>query len=246
MKPSPTNAPPDRSEFRRNDLWVAGMVLFALFLGYGVRNQVYNASKFADLGDGAPRLAYPASWIARNSQQSTFAAVDPGSASTFDAEVTVNVRPQREGETLELARADRAIKQAAALPGYRELDSQAMSVYRNTPAVVTTYAYIADPTLDAGAIGLPVVVQAQDIVYAKDGRIVVTTVAADAMEWDSEQRDFQVIFNSMKLDLPGATAPTPGSEVAPTAAATAPVVEATPAGSFSIDQAGATPAEEGD
>ena len=158
----------------------------------------------------------------------------------------MNTRPQREGETLELARADRAIKQATALPGYRELDAQAMRVYRNTPALVTTYAYIADPTLDAGAIGLPVVVQAQDIVFTKDGQVAVITVAADSSEWDQEQRDFQIIYNSLKLEPApeGATPVEPSSSPA-SPAQSQPAIEATPEGSFSSDQAGATPDEGG-
>ncbi len=59
-KPSPTNAPPTQREILRNDLLVAGLVLFALFLGLGIRNQVYSASKSASLGEGMPKLEYPA------------------------------------------------------------------------------------------------------------------------------------------------------------------------------------------
>lgn len=246
MKPSPTNAPPAQGEQRRNDLWVAGLVLFSLVLGFGIRNQVYNASRSAEISADLPKLAYPVGWIAQKSDSAAFAAFNPGSSSIFDTEVAVNTRPQRDGETLELARADWGIKQATALPGYRELDSQAMRVYRNSPALVTTYAYIADPTLEAGAIGLPVVVQAQDIVFVRDGQVTVVTVAADAAAWDEEQRDLQIIFNSLKLE-PAPEGVAPAEQVSTPGAprATAPAAEATSTGSFSSDQADATPEEGG-
>ena len=61
-KPSPTNEAPDASELRRNDLLVAGVVLFALFLAFGIRNQVLNASKSVQLGENLPRISYPDRW----------------------------------------------------------------------------------------------------------------------------------------------------------------------------------------
>jgi hypothetical protein len=41
-QPSITNQPPSSGEIRRNDIAVALVVLFALFLGWGLRNQAIN------------------------------------------------------------------------------------------------------------------------------------------------------------------------------------------------------------
>ena len=68
-KPSPTNEVPSHGEYRRNDLLVAGLVIFALFLGFGIRNQVYNASKSVKLGENLPRIAYPDRWRERTSPE---------------------------------------------------------------------------------------------------------------------------------------------------------------------------------
>jgi|GEM_PF-1441643 len=198
-KPSPTSAAPARGEARRNDLLVAALVLFALFLGFGIRNQVYNANKPVKLGENLPRIAYPESWRERKSADLLLSAVDAGSPSTFDTQLAVAGRPLRTDESLENARADRGIKLSMTLPGYRELAADRMTVYAEQPALVSTYAYIADPTFDAGATGLPVVVEAQDIMFLDGGQFLIVTLAADASAWDAARRDFQIVTNSMKL-----------------------------------------------
>jgi hypothetical protein len=198
-KPSPTNEPPSASELQRNDLLVAGVVLFALFLVFGIRNQVLNASESVRLGEDLPRISYPARWRVQNSDGALLHAINAGSPSTFDAQMVVSSRVLRSDETLEDARADRGIKLATSLNGYRELASDRMIVQGGQPALVTTYAFIADPTLDMGAMGLPVVVEAQDIMFLQDGQFVIVTLAADANDWEDEQNEFSVITNSLRL-----------------------------------------------
>jgi hypothetical protein len=100
-----------------------------------------------------------------------------------------------------------------------------MIVLNDQPALVSTYAYIADPTLDAGATGLPVVVQAQDIMFLGGGQFLVVTLEADATHWDDEAREFAIITNSLRLralpeDEADTLAPQPSLEIAPDAAAT--------------------------
>ena len=73
-----------QSELRRNDLLVAGIVLFALFLAFGIRNQVLNASKSVRLGENLPRIAYPDRWRVQNSDGALLHAINAGSPSTFD------------------------------------------------------------------------------------------------------------------------------------------------------------------
>lgn len=198
-KPSPTNEAPNRREQRRNDLLVAAVVIFAFFLGVGIRNQTLSASKTVRLNEDLPRLAYPAAWRPHTTDPQIFAAFNPGSPSTFDARLEVLARPLEVGESLEKARAGRALQLLTGLNGYRELAAEAMQVYRGQPALVTTYAYIADPTRDSGADGLPVVVEAQDVMFLDNGQFMVVTVAADASEWEAEQRHFNTILASLRL-----------------------------------------------
>lgn len=223
-KPSPTNEPPTKSELRRNDLLVAGIVLFALFLAFGIRNQVLNASESVRLGENLPRIAYPAGWRVQDSDGALLHAVNAGSPSGFDTQLLVTSRALRSDETLEDARADRGIKLATSLNGYRELGSEHMTVRGDQPALVTTYAYIADPTLDMGAMGLPVVVEAQDIMFLQDGQFVIVTLAADANDWEDEQNEFAIVTNSLRLQ------PADESTLAPTLAGATPVPAGTPVG----------------
>jgi hypothetical protein len=198
-KPSPTNDPPTRGELRRNDLLVAGIVLFALFLAFGIRNQVLNASESVRLGENLPRIAYPARWRTQSQSDALLHVVNAGSPSTFDSQMVVTARPLRPDETLEDARADRGIKLATTLAGYRELAAERMTVQGDQPALVATYAYIADPTRDIGAIGLPVVVEVQDIMFLQDGQFVVVTLEADANRWEEDEEGFAIVTNSLRL-----------------------------------------------
>ena len=225
-EPSPTNEAPTRGELRRNDLLVAALVIFALFLAFGIRNQVLNASKTVRLGENLPRIAYPEAWRTQTGEGTLLHVIEPGSPSTFDTQMTVVGRPLRTDESLEDARADRGIKLATSLPGYRELEAERMIVLDDQPALVSTYAYIADPTRDAGATGLPVVVQAQDIMFLGGGQFLVVTLAADANDWGDEAREFAIITNSLRLRAaPEAEA----GDLAPEGVMPAPDTAATPA-----------------
>lgn len=205
IKPSPTHEAPGPREQLRNDIAVTVTVLFALFLALGIRNQVYSASKLATLNDGDLRIAYPERWALRADDSASFTAVHRGSPSTYDSRVEVTSRPLNPDETLELARFDRGLKLATELGGYRELEAAPMQVLNGVPAIVTTYGFVADPTRDAGATGLPVVVEAQDILFVQDGVLYVVSLRADAGDWAANARDFAIVTNSLRLEA--ATAP---------------------------------------
>jgi len=206
IKPSPTNEPPTPREQLRNDLAVAATVIFALVLALGIRNQVYNAANVASLNAGAVRIAYPERWVMRAADDSGFTAIRFGSPSVYDTRVEVSSRPLNANETLDLARFDRGLKLAAELPGYRELEAAEMQVLNGAPAIVTTYGFIADPTRDAGATSLPVVVEAQDVTFAHDGLLYIVSLRADAVDWEANAHSFAIITDSLRLQAPSRTA----------------------------------------
>jgi hypothetical protein len=199
VKPSPTNAAPGPREQLRNDIAVTVTVLFALFLALGIRNQVYNASKLASVNDGSLRIAYPEQWVLRADDSTGFTAVNLGSPSMYDSRIEVTSRPLRPDETLEMARFDRGLKLAAELSNFRELEAAQMEVLGGLPAIVATYGFVADPTRDAGATGLPVIVEAQDILFIKDGTLYAVSLRADAADWAANARNFAVVTNSLRL-----------------------------------------------
>ena len=160
----------------------------------------YAASKTVDLGIDLPRIAYPDRWMVRQNDDRLFRALNPGSPSTFDARIEVAARPVSPTETLERARAAWALQLATTLQGYRELAADNVTVLGEEPALMTTYAYIADPTRASGANGLPVVVQARDIQFFMGNHLIVVTTAADATEWEATQGEFQILYDSLKLE----------------------------------------------
>ena len=176
-KTQPDNEPPAKSELRRNDLLVAAIVLFALFLAFGIRNQVLNASESVRLGENLPRISYPPRW-----QVYRKTATAPCCMRSMPAAPAVLTRSCwlpavccAATKRWRMPAGDPGIKLASSLNSYRELASERMTVRGDQPALVTSYAYIADPTLDMGATGLPVVVEAQDIVFLQDGQLVIVT-----------------------------------------------------------------------
>jgi hypothetical protein len=198
-RPSPTGPTPRPFQVQRDDLAVFAVVLFALFLGLGIRSQALNASRSFALGDELPTLRYPAGWITAEPEGLRFQATNPASASTFDAQVALAVRDLRADETLDLARAAWGLRRSEELTNYRELTAEPVTVLDGQPGLLTTYAYVADPTRPQGASGLPVVVQAQDLLFFDDGRLVAVTLAADAGEWAVERTHFAIVLDSLNV-----------------------------------------------
>lgn len=206
-KPSPTNAAPPPSQTWRNDLAVLATVLFALFLGVGVRNQILNASQYITLGDNYPRLSAPAGWLTKQADSGIFQVRNPATASTFASEVDITVRPLEADETLEMARFAQSLQRSKDLQNYREFTVDQV-VVRPTigrtrsdevPGVLATYAYIADPSLDSNANGLPVVVQAQDLLFILDKNLYTVTLMADATQWAQETKHFSLLLDSLGM-----------------------------------------------
>jgi hypothetical protein len=202
-QPSVTSQTPGSAEVWRNDLAVIVVVVLAFVLGFVLRNIVRNASTAITLGDGLPTLRYPAGWVTSMPASQHFQATDSTSASSFDTTVAMEVRALKPQENLELARAAWALQRSRALVQYRELGAEPVTVLGNQPALLITYGYIADPTRENGNTGLPVVVQAQDLLFVQDKKLVVVTVAADVHDWLAKAAHFQLIFASVQLNQGG-------------------------------------------
>lgn len=200
-KPSITNQPPTPSEQRRNDLLMIVTILFAIFLGWGLRTNSIAALRTFALGNQLPSLAYPAAWLEAESDGVLFRAINPASPSTFDARVELVVRDVKDDETLDQISVSWPLGRGQALERFRNLSAVVVKNGEGAPALLLTYAYIADPTRESGSLGLPVVVKGQDLLFvANDGigdRLVAVTVAADAAEWDAHAEDFSAIFASL-------------------------------------------------
>ena len=197
-KPSITNEPPSPRDLRLVDIAVLATVIFALFLGLGIRNNALYSSREIALGEGLPVLAVPNNWITGEDDESVFYARNPSSPSTFDTEMRVQTRPLAEGETAATVRTALGVQRSQQLLRYREIAADRVTV-DGEPGLLVTYAYIADPTRDQGALAAPVVVQAEDLIFTRGGSAIIVTLAADAADWDEEQVYFRLVQNSLAV-----------------------------------------------
>ncbi len=199
-KPSVTNEPPTKQEIWRSDLALVITVIVALFLGVVIRGNTVNAARTVELGEGLPTVRIPARWITGQDESYLVSARNPRSPSIFDSEVKITVRPLRPDENMVSARAGLGVQRTQELLRYRELSADAVTIGEQ-PGVLVTYAYVADPTRAAGALAPPVVAQAQDLVFVEPGtnQVVVVTTAADATDWDTEERYFRIVHDSLNV-----------------------------------------------
>lgn len=200
-KPSFTNEPPSAQDLRLSEIAVVVTFIFALFLGLGIRNNSVNNSREIELGAGLPKVSIPANWITGTSPDYLVAVRNPRSAGIFDSEVTIAVRPLGENENPVTVRTGLGLQRTRDLLRYRELEAVAVTVGAADDAagILVTYAYVADPTREQGAKAPPVVVQAQDLIFAANGNAVIVTLAADAAHWDEEVSYFDLVKDSLRV-----------------------------------------------
>jgi len=198
-KPSVTNQPPSAWETRRNDLTIILWFALMLFLGLNLRSCTLNASQSLALGKALPTIHYPAGWSVTKSDQLALQAKNLASPSPFDAEIDIFMRDLKDQETLDLARSAWSIRRGDDRLQYRELAAENVQLNGDTPGLLVTYAYIADPSRESGANGLPVVVQAQDLIFTQAQKMIVVTTAADANEWAEDAPYFQIVHDSLKV-----------------------------------------------
>jgi hypothetical protein len=200
-KPSVTNEAPTEGELRRIDIAVIIVVLFALFLGFGIRNNASTASRTVELGEGLPTIEVPSNWITGTPEGMLLRARNPRSPSIFNAELSVTTRPLAVGEDAMAARTGLSLQRTQNLLRYRELSVDNVTV-NGQPGVLVTYAYVDDPSRDQGAIAPPVVVQAQDLIFPSgENQALIVTVATDAATWDEEVAAINIIYDSLNVEI---------------------------------------------
>jgi hypothetical protein len=144
-------------------------------------------------------VAYPDRWAVREQSAGGFTALQLGSPSLYETQITVSSRPLGEAENLETARFERSLKLAAGLDTYRELTAETLTLLNGTPALVTTYGFVVDPAQESGAAELPVVVKGQDILFVAGDFLYSVTLRADALAWDASTHAFAVVTASLRL-----------------------------------------------
>lgn len=199
--PSVTNEPPSERDITRTDIAVIVTVIFALFLGFGIRNNARTASRSIELGAGLPVIEIPNNWLTGAAEGVILSARNPRSSSAFNTTVTVATRPLTVGEGIRGARTAVGLQKTRDLLRYRELNVDNVTV-NGQEGMLITYAYVADPSRDQGSNAPPVVVQGQDLIFPSgENQAVIVTIASDASTWDKQQAAIDLIFDSLKVKI---------------------------------------------
>ncbi|NOZ73116.1 MAG: hypothetical protein GXP38_14625 [Chloroflexi bacterium] len=196
--PSVTSPPPSEWEERRNTLMILLLVILALAGAWGLKWVAENATHTARLGGGLPDIIYPASWVSTTPENVLWQASDPQSSSSFKTRLQIYTRDLRPGETLDILNVSWPLYRQETLDKFRNLSVTSATAPNGSRAMVFTYAYVADPSFQLGTLDIPVVVQAQDIVWIGGSealpQLVVLTIASEASAWESELPVFRRIL----------------------------------------------------
>lgn len=197
---SVTSRPPSRTDIRRNDLALFLAVVLLMGAGWLILRWSAPPAQTITLGAPLPELHLPAGWIVSTATGSTLAeARNPASASPFASSLRIEATPAQPEQTLDSARAAVALTRSREFDRYRELAAEAVTVLDGQPALLVTYAWLADPTRDSGVNGLPVVVQAQELLFRAGDQWIAVTTAADATTFAQEQPVFEPLFAAFGL-----------------------------------------------
>lgn len=205
--PSVTSPPPSEGEERRNTILILLVVVMALAGAWALKWVAENATHTARLGGGLPDISYPASWVSTTPEGVLWQASDPQSASNFKTRVQIFTRDLHPDESLDTLSVSWPLYRQRTLDKFRNLSTTSAIAPNGNPAIIFTYAYVDDPSLQLGTLDIPVVVEAQDIVWIGGTdtipQLVVLTIAADATAWEQEEPTFQRILAHVGIQQGG-------------------------------------------
>lgn len=189
---SRTAPPPTAAAIRRNDWVLLASVILMMAAGWLVLRW-YNRPVTTSAAPGLGELRVPAGWLVAgpgSDDRVLFRATNPTAPGLFVPFMEVAAIEIGPDESLETARATLSLQRSRELDRYRELAAEPVTVLDDKPAVLVSYAWIADPTQDSGGNGLPVVVQAQDLILPMADGWARATVAEDAATFSADAPEF--------------------------------------------------------
>ncbi|HMQ34639.1 MAG TPA: hypothetical protein PKD53_28140 [Chloroflexaceae bacterium] len=146
------------------------------------------------------RLAYPAGWVEVPGAENILLNVaDPATPSAFKSFISVENRPidPASPPTLQTL-LDRRVEQRQQLTGYHFLSDGEAEV-AGVRALVSDYAYVAQPIDEARRAALPVVVQAREYILLTADQSYYVTMAAPEGQFAEASRQFDRVIASMQV-----------------------------------------------
>jgi hypothetical protein len=147
------------------------------------------------------RLSYPADWRSVDSLQDvTLKVENPFTPSAFKTSLSVEQRELDPGAPPTLQTLlDRRVEERQLLTGYHFLD-EGESLVGGARAMVSEYAYVAQPIDGARRAALPVVVHAREYIVVTGANSYYFTLAAPEDEFARARRQFDQIIESVVVE----------------------------------------------
>lgn len=185
---------------RPKDLGVALIAALCLLGGWLLMQSVTTRTR-AFQSEVAPiGFSYPAGWVEVPGAENILLNVaDPATPSAFKSFISVENRPidPAAPPTLQTL-LDRRVEQRQQLTGYHFL-SDGEGEVGGAPALVSEYAYVAQPIDEARRAALPVVVQAREYIFVTADQSYYVTLAAPESSFPAARRQLDRVIASMQV-----------------------------------------------
>lgn len=178
--------------------------LVALLLVAGLLIKLNATGQVVQATESGITLNYPAGWtrMVPTDPTQTLYAADSFSSAGFPTQVQIHEYPLADvGRNLE-ALGDINLawstRHGRDLMAYRALNVQTVTLDGQTASALE-YAYIPTPAQGGDATGLPVVVQAEDLLLKQGDQLIVITFTADAAHYAELAETWQAIQASIQV-----------------------------------------------
>jgi hypothetical protein len=182
--------------------WDPAVIVFVvvcLFIGWFIKATVEGReTTFSDEEYGVT-LKYPRGWFNLAQEGTVLSVSNPQCASTFKTKFTFGVQSWGQEVGVSNFITDLSVKRGDSLSLFRIITRNPVEL-GGSKATKLEYAYAIDPVrLRAGAVSIPIVVRAFDIIVPKGNKMYVFTFAADEKEYEKNLSKFLSIADSIRI-----------------------------------------------
>ncbi len=187
--------PPGKWLARASQLLVLLTVAMLLVGGWFFRDWLMSQFQYLALSGDSLAIPFPAQWQDDAGEGDLLRVVAPVETDALPPAETVTIHPLPAAPIAKAWPAQRS----QSLPGYHQIAQSAVALLDGRPALLLTYAYIANHAADDARA--PEIIQAQDIAFeTSSGRLAVITLSADANAWAGVQPAFRRIWRRLGVE----------------------------------------------
>lgn len=174
-------------------------VIVCLFFGWFIKATVEGRETAFSDDESGVTLKYPKGWRNLPQNGTILSVSNPQCASTFKTKFTFSVHSWGEEVGVNNFITDLSVKRSNSVALYRIITRTPVEL-SSSEATKLEYAYAIDPVrMRAGAVSIPIVVRAFDIIVPKDNQMYVFTFAADEKEYKKNLAKFLSIADSIRI-----------------------------------------------